>query len=278
MREWQLRSIEKAYIHNYEGDLLGIVVAGEKIESTPFHPFWVVRGNGIDARPQSRHGGPTPEGAREGRWVDAGDLCVADELMLRDGRAVPIEAIERRAFSGNVYNISVADLACYAVGRNNVLVHNKSADFVPLRRGSPEPPVSGEPPAPTALPPKAASTEAAELRPYGGPGGGHHVPAKSAFSGAPGYDMNQALAIPNAELATLGVNHRLVSGAQMTGYKAFAQTGATLTWEAAEQIETQALIRGGMQPGTAQATVQQAIQALKDSGVSGPTRIPWGGQ
>lgn len=118
---------------------------------------------------------------------------------------------------------------------------------------------------------------AAELRPYGGPGGGHHLPAKSGFAGAPGYNANQALAIPNAELARLGVRHELVTGAQMTGYRAFGQTGATLTWEAMQHIETQALIRGGMNAAQARATVQQAIQALRNAGVSGPTRIPWGG-
>lgn len=135
------------------------------------------------------------------------------------------------------------------------------------------PPLSAGAPDSTVAP-----NNAAELRPYGGPGGGHHLPAKSAFSGAAGYDINQALAIPNEELARLGVRHGLVTGAQMTGYKAFAETGATLTWEAAAQIETQALVRGGMQPTMAQATVQQAIQALKNAGVSAPTRIPWKGQ
>jgi hypothetical protein len=74
------------------------------------------------------------------------------------------------------------------------------------------------------------------------------------------------------------VDHGLVTGGQITAYRAFAQTGAPLTWEAVELIETQALIRGGMQPGTAWATVQEAIQALKDAGVPGPTRIPWGGR
>lgn len=118
---------------------------------------------------------------------------------------------------------------------------------------------------------------AAELRPYGGPGGGHHVPAKSAFTDAAGYDANKALTISNAELERLGVNHGLVSGAQMTGYKAFAKTGGKLTWDVVESIETQALVRGGMQLDIAQAAVRKAIQALKASGVSGPTRIPWGG-
>lgn len=46
-----------------------------------------------------------------------------------------------------------------------------------------------------------------------------------------------------------------VTGVQMSGYKAFAQTGQTLTWEVVTQIETHALIRGGMQSATAQSTV-----------------------
>lgn len=114
------------------------------------------------------------------------------------------------------------------------------------------------------------------LRPYGGPGGGHHVPAKGAFFGAAGYDAKAALAIPNEELTRLGISHSAVSGAQMTGYRVFAQTGAPLTWEALSIIETNALIRGGMVPEMAITTVKRAINALKKAGVSGPTRIPWG--
>jgi hypothetical protein len=114
------------------------------------------------------------------------------------------------------------------------------------------------------------------LQPYGGPGGGHHVPAKSAFAGAEGHNPNAALAIPNAELARLGVSHSAVTGAQMTGYRAFARTGAPLTWEAVSTIEANALIRGGMAPDAARATVTRAIDALKQAGVPGPTHIPWG--
>jgi len=55
-----------------------------------------------------------------------------------------------------------------------------------------------------------------QLRPYGGPGGGHHLPAKSAFRGAQNYDLNAALAIPNDVLRQLGIDHDVVSGAQQT--------------------------------------------------------------
>ena len=124
----------------------------------------------------------------------------------------------------------------------------------------------------------ATEVEAAILKPYGGPGGGHHVPAQSAFIGDPAYNPNTALAIPNAELANQGVNHYLVTGAQQTLYRAYAQTGQTLTWDTIQAIETQALVAGGMNQATAQATVTEAINALKEAGVTGPTRIPWGGK
>ncbi|MGC1434183.1 MAG: hypothetical protein WA811_18235 [Candidatus Sulfotelmatobacter sp.] len=119
--------------------------------------------------------------------------------------------------------------------------------------------------------------DGAVLTPYGGPGGGHHIPAQSAFRGAVGYDANAAPAISNSEMARLGVDHMgAVTPAQQTLYRAFARTGNTLTWDAVQQIETEALVRGGMNPNMAANTVQQAIQQLKNAGVSGPTRIPWG--
>ena len=124
----------------------------------------------------------------------------------------------------------------------------------------------------------SAADESVLLKSYGGPGGGHHIPAKSAFIDAAGYDVNTALAIPNAELARLGIDHGLITGAQMQGYKAFAKTGATLTWDAMATIETQALIRGSMKPAAAKVAVTEAIDGLKKAGVPGPTRIPWGGK
>lgn len=123
-----------------------------------------------------------------------------------------------------------------------------------------------------------AAPKGADLRPYGGPGGGHDVPAKKAFEGAPGYNLNEALAIPNAELARLNVSHSAITGAQMSGYRAFARSGGALGWDDVARIETQALIRGGMDAEMAGSTVTRAIQALKDAGVAGPTKIPWGGR
>ncbi len=122
-----------------------------------------------------------------------------------------------------------------------------------------------------------SSNKPCKLQPYGGPGGGHHVPAKSAFAGDPLYHPNAALAIPNEELKRLGVSHSAVTGAQQTLYRAFKKTGEPLTWEKIASIEKKALVHGGMQSEMAESTVNAAIKALQKTGVSGPTRIPWGG-
>jgi hypothetical protein len=127
--------------------------------------------------------------------------------------------------------------------------------------------------------PASSATESepgADLRPYG-EGGGHHIPAKSAFRGDPNHDVNETLAIPNSELEAQGIRHPLVTGAQRSLYGQFAKTGRPLTWDDVRSIETQALIRGGMRPGSALVTVNKAISALQARGVGGPTRIPWGG-
>jgi hypothetical protein len=124
--------------------------------------------------------------------------------------------------------------------------------------------------------PSNVASKAATLKPYGGPGGGHHVPAKGAFKGAAAYDAKAALAMPNEELAKLNLRHAAVTGAQKKLYREFAKTGATLTWEEVERIETEALVRGGLNSDVARATVKQAIDSLKRAGVPSPTRIPWG--
>jgi len=78
------------------------------------------------------HLAPEPEGATTpGRWVDAGDLRVGDELMLLDGRIAPVREIELHPFDGVVYNFEVHELHCYAVGEDGVLVHNGNGVTAP---------------------------------------------------------------------------------------------------------------------------------------------------
>jgi hypothetical protein len=122
------------------------------------------------------------------------------------------------------------------------------------------------------------SKKPANLQEYGGPGGGHHIPAKSAFDGDPMYNPKTAPAIPNAEMENLGVEHRTVTATQRQLYRAYARENKPLTWDVVQDIETKALTDGGMSQPTAAATVSKAIRVLKAAGIKAPTRVPWGGK
>jgi RHS repeat-associated protein len=134
---WRPCPIRRTFEHSYTGKYITVSVADDAIVSTFNHPYWVARGENLDERPNSKHAENRPEGATTlGRWVDAGHLREGDELLLRDGRVVPILSILHNEASGIVYNIEVDELECYAVGINNVLVHNKSSTEEPVRAPS----------------------------------------------------------------------------------------------------------------------------------------------
>jgi hypothetical protein len=85
-----------------------------------------VEGEELDDRPKPDHvalaevrGAIVP-----GRWVDAGDLRVGDVVLLMDGRRLPVEEILVRQVEEKVYNFQVRGLHNYAVGVDQVLVHN----------------------------------------------------------------------------------------------------------------------------------------------------------
>ena len=125
--EWQLRRVLRTYSRPCEGNAATVTVAGETIDSTSRHPYFVVRGEGLEGRPRLEHLARVPDGATTpGRWVDAGDLQAGDELLLRGGRIGRIERVRLYSFLGRVYNFEVEDLHCYAVGRSGVLVHNNN--------------------------------------------------------------------------------------------------------------------------------------------------------
>lgn len=126
--EWKLRHVIETYQHEHEGDVVAATVAGEVIESTGHHPWWVVRGESLDGRPQPEHVPGNPEAYRgEGRWVDAIDLRVGDVLLLRSGELAAITALVIRHARLPVYNFHVEELHCYAVGHVQALVHNNSS-------------------------------------------------------------------------------------------------------------------------------------------------------
>jgi RHS repeat-associated protein len=116
----------------------------------------------------------------------------------------------------------------------------------------------------------------APLKPYK-EGGGHHPVAGSLFGGDPKYNYQMAFAIPKKELERLEITHAVITGKQKSLYMAFAKSGKELGWAAVKEIEVKALVQAGMEEEQAKATVLEAIRALRLSGVSKPTHIPWGG-
>ena len=89
-----------------------------------------MRGDDLVKRPIRGHLPRVPEGATTpGRWVDVGDIRVGDEVLLRDGRILPVQAIRHQPYCDKVYNFHVEEFECYAVGRSSVLVHNTNAAF-----------------------------------------------------------------------------------------------------------------------------------------------------
>jgi RHS repeat-associated protein len=130
---WRPCVVLQTFQDRYQGRSTFVTIAGETaetIEATLLHPFWVVRGQDLEDRPRRLHiEEPPTNAATPGRWVDAGDLQVGDELLLRDGRIVPVEAVRTEPYDADVYNFEVDELHCYAVGWHGVLVHNSCGDF-----------------------------------------------------------------------------------------------------------------------------------------------------
>ena len=63
--------------------------------------------------------------------MDSHDLRPGDVLLLKGQKPARITAVATRPSPGVVYNFAVDELHCYAVGVNQVLVHNECS-FVPL--------------------------------------------------------------------------------------------------------------------------------------------------
>jgi len=127
---WILANVIKPLTHNYNGDFINITllttIGSDQIKPTGNHPFWVISGKNIDARPAVKDV-PLLEQAMttNGRWVEARDLCIGDALLQHDNSVATI--VDVRSLSGQspVYNLEMEAVHNYAVGSAGVLVHNK---------------------------------------------------------------------------------------------------------------------------------------------------------
>lgn len=173
-------------------------------------------------------------------WVEASALHAGMVVWLADGTKAVITDVVTEGLEEPVavYNFEVKDFHTYFVGDSGVLVHNVCDGTY-------------------------------------GEQGGHHPVAKSAFSGAEGYDADAALTMSNQMLDELGVQHATITGQRHSLYTQYAQTHDSLTWDAVAEIEVQAMVNAGVETSVAQGAVSEAIDQIKGWGVSGPVRIPW---
>ncbi len=126
--DWSLCAVVRPLEHDYDGDLITLEVAGESIEATGNHPFWVIEGDGLAHRatpeyvPAEEPNNPTTPG----RWVDARDLRVGDVLLRHGNKPARVTSVAARWERLRVYNLHVAELHTFAVGAGQVLVHNRA--------------------------------------------------------------------------------------------------------------------------------------------------------
>ena len=172
---WKLKSVLQNFQREYQTDMVHATIGGETIQSTMLHPYWVTSGADLADRPMRSHLEKPPEHSKvAGRWVDATDLRVGDRMLLRDEREAFVEAVKHEAANTIVYNFSVDELRCYAVGTNQILVHNsngldevvpKRISNVPDRGFVPNPSVPSQYARPRGAGPTAAQRAAVQGKP-----------------------------------------------------------------------------------------------------------------
>jgi hypothetical protein len=136
-RAWSPREVLRSLGHDYDGDLVTITVAGNRLEATGNHPFWVVSGKNLTGRPAAHDVPPMERNAARtvsGRWVEARSVLPGDLLVVRSGQMATVEEVAARREKLKVYNLQVADLHTYAVGELGIAVHNKAMQVAPIRR------------------------------------------------------------------------------------------------------------------------------------------------
>jgi hypothetical protein len=96
---------------------------------TGAHPIWVKAGSDLANRPRCEHVYENEHDMlSHGRWVNARDLQVGDELLSRSQSALHVLSLNSRNETTTVYNLTIADYHTYAVGVGETLVHNKAME------------------------------------------------------------------------------------------------------------------------------------------------------
>ncbi len=125
-RKWILANVIEPLTHTYSGDVITIVVGGDKIKATGNHPFWVASGDHLDTRPVAKDVPIHEQGTtNNGRWVEARDLRVGDTLLRNNEKTVKVDNVDLYKDHMSVHNLEISMIHNYSVGSIGVLVHNK---------------------------------------------------------------------------------------------------------------------------------------------------------
>jgi hypothetical protein len=127
-KSWEPRTILETYCREYVGDLVAISIGDKIIDATGGHPFWVLQGEDLEHRPLCDCLPVCDQKITlDGRWGYARDLRIDDVVRSHSFDTQKISALELSMTETIVYNFLVDDLHNYAVGENEVLVHNTNS-------------------------------------------------------------------------------------------------------------------------------------------------------
>ena len=126
---WALRIVTDRIDNLYSGPVITIFAAESEIETTVYHPFWVVEGRDFEDRsvPRELSAGEDQGQTLQGRWVNSHELRVGDVIVGQSGQQHRIDSITQRyEESFPVTNLTIGEYHNFAVGTNSILVHNTS--------------------------------------------------------------------------------------------------------------------------------------------------------
>jgi len=124
---WLPRRVLERHDSLYNGPLVAITTDGGTIQTTLYHPFWVLRGSDLHERPTPRElADHEDQGlSLQGRWVNSHELRAGDVLIGRDGSPqIVLHIAQQYEELYPVSNLTIEENHTFAVGPDAILVHN----------------------------------------------------------------------------------------------------------------------------------------------------------
>jgi len=125
--QWLSRRVLERHDSLYNGPLVAITTDGGTIQTTLYHPFWVLRGSDLHERPTPRElADHEDQGlSLQGRWVNSHELRAGDVLIGRDGSPqIVLHIAQQYEELYPVSNLTIEENHTFAVGPDAILVHN----------------------------------------------------------------------------------------------------------------------------------------------------------